>query len=170
MLVFEYYLQTTNTKNFVKMPLYGPKDGENLLQQKITTSPFFDFTPVQPGDMINLGKLSVAVGPAKHPVPSVSYKAGDWGYTGDTNWLPQLEDFFTGIRWLFACGCVLQRDWTAKGPHLSAKLAAELTKKIEAEKLFLTHLKPTVDQQSLLKEGQDVFKNTMLVEEGHYLF
>lgn len=170
LLILEYFMQLNSQQDPAFLTVYGPEDEKSPVYQKITDSPFFKFIPIKPWDIVKFGEIEVQAGPAKHPVPCVGYKVGSWGYTGDTNWLAELTDFYKGVQWLFACGCVLDKDWSEENPHLSGVLAAQLAGSIGCKQLYLTHLKPNVDMDSLLLESVKIFSNTQLVLEGRYQF
>lgn len=169
LLVFEYYLQSllAEGKKAV-LPLYGPVDETSPVYQHISRSPFFHFTPVAKGDGVKVGEVTVQAGPICHPARGVSYRVGDWAYTGDTNITPGLKSFVSGARVLLACGCNLHENWQENSPHLSGVKAAQLAKDAGVGRLYLTHLKPTVDIQQLTNEAKAVFVNTFIIEEKKY--
>ncbi|NLB90072.1 MAG: hypothetical protein GX786_02465, partial [Clostridiales bacterium] len=145
--------------------LYGPRDETSVVFNHVITSPFFQFYEAHPADEIVTSQGKVQVGPTSHPVPGVGYRMDGWVYSGDTNLVEGLEAFVSQASLWLACGCVLNEDWEEEGAHLSAALAGKIAKKANIKKLILTHLKPVVDGETLLKEGQEAFSNTFLAEE-----
>ena len=169
LLIMDYFLQSQVNQNLKgKIPLYGPKDETSVIYRYIQTSPHFTYTPVKTGEEAWINQCCVKIGPASHPVPAVSYRVGDWAYTGDTNTTEGLADFAKGAKILLACGCVLKEQWNKQSPHLSSEKAGEIAREAKVEQLYLTHLKPTVDRETLLKEGRTTFENTIIIEEKRY--
>lgn len=153
-----------------KLPVYAPVDESSPIRNLIRASGIFELTDVAPGDTIRVGEAGITVGPARHPVPAVGFRVEQggvrFGYTGDTNTLPELAAFYQGCRLLLADGLFPEADWTEAKPHLSAVLAAELAVEANAEKLLLTHLNPMYSPSLLLREARSRFSGASLAEAG----
>ena len=157
----------------VTLPVYGPADDQSALRKLVASAPRFDLHTVAPGDTIAFENAAVIVGEARHPVPAVSWRVEaegkTFGFTGDTNTLPSLPDFFRGCDLLLADGPFPEAAWAENKPHLSAALAAALARDAEARKLVLTHLIPTVSPRVILEEARAVFPAVSLAEAGQKL-
>ena len=150
--------------------VYAPVDESSALWKIVSGTSCFCLTDVVPGDMLTVGPCTVRVGEARHPVPSVGYRVESegrvFGYTGDTNTLPSLTDFYRGSSLLLADALFPSESWTAEKPHLSASLAAELAVEAGAEHLVLTHLNPVFSPRLLLREAQAVHPHVSLASPG----
>lgn len=167
MMAFRYYMDIRLTQDDVKpLDVYAPKDDLSPTIRFLADSESIRMHWIQAGDMLQIGSLSIVCGPARHPVPAVGFRAGSFGYTGDTNTLPELADFYRGVQVLLADGCFLKKQWKENSPHMAAFQAAELARDSGAGRLIITHLRPDVDETTLLKEAAAVFPETALVKDG----
>lgn len=153
--------------------VYAPVDESSAIRKIVASASCFDLTDVAPGDTVTVGTCTVRVGEARHPVPAVGYRIGSegriLGYTGDTNTLPSLADFYRGSSLLLADGLFPAESWTEAKPHLSAALAASLAAEAGAERLVLTHLNPLVSPRLLLREAQALHPCVALASPGAVL-
>ena len=153
--------------------VYAPVDESSAIRKIVASASCFDLTDVAPGDTVTVGTCTVRVGEARHPVPAVGYRIGSegriLGYTGDTNTLPSLADFYRGSSLLLADGLFPAESWTEAKPHLSAALAASLAAEAGAEHLVLTHLNPLVSPRLLLREAQALHPCVALASPGAVL-
>ncbi len=168
------------------LTVYGPEDSASAIRKIVSQASCFTLEEVRPGDVISFAApapegekaaaaspVTVRVGPARHPVPGVGFlvraEGRSFGYTGDTNTLPELKDFYRGCDLLLADGLFPGEDWGEQKPHLSAALAAELARDAGARRLVLTHLNPVYDPARLLAEARPLFRETALAEAGRVL-
>ncbi len=152
------------------LPVYAPKDENSLLYRMVAEKECFRLSEIAPGDSVKVGNLTVQVGPARHPVPTVGFRVtgsdGAFGYTGDTNTLPSLPSFYRGCRLLLADGLLTTASWKEKKPHMSAALAAQLAADAGCDRLVITHLNPFTPPAVLLEEARKEFRNVSLAAEG----
>ena len=152
------------------LQVYAPADESSALRKIVSGASCFRLTEVAPGDAVSVGSCTVRVGEARHPVPTVGYRVEAegrvFGYTGDTNTLPSLADFFHGSSLLLADALFPSENWSAEKPHLSAPLAAEMAVEAGAEHLVLTHLNPAFSPRLLLREAQAVHPHVSLASPG----
>ena len=169
LLVLSYLLQQLNQT----LHVYAPVDEASPLRKIIAESPYFELTDVAPGDAFTIGSCAVRVGEARHPVPTVGYRIESdgrvFGFTGDTNTLPSLKDFYLGCSLLLADALFPAEAWTEAKPHLSAPLAAQLACDAGAEKLVLTHLNPACAPRQLLRQAQAIHPSVTLASPGAVL-
>lgn len=155
------------------LPLYAPAADASPLRAIVADSGCFDLRPLSPGDVIALGDVSIRVGEARHPVPTVGFRVEAegkvFGYTGDTNTLPSLADFYRGCDLLLADGLFPASEWAEDKPHLSAALAAKLARDAGARELVITHLNPVYAPARLLREAREIFSGASLAEAGALL-
>ena len=156
-----------------KLTLYAPEDASSPLRDIVSRAACFDLQPVSAGSEIRLGEVRILTGPARHPVPGVGFRAEaegkSLGYTGDTNTLPGLSDFYRNCDLLLADGPFPEESWAEKKPHLSAALAARLGRDAEAGQLVLTHLNPLFSPDLLLKEARAFFPAVQAARAGSVL-
>lgn len=169
MTVFLYRLEAMGKT----LQVYAPVDESSAIRKVVSGAACFRLTDVVPGDVISVGSCTVRVGEARHPVPGVGYRVESegrvFGYTGDTNTLPSLADFYRGTSLLLADALFPSVDWAENKPHLSAALAAELAVSVGAEHLVLTHLNPVYSPRRLLREAQAVHPHVSLAVPGSVL-
>ncbi len=155
------------------LKVYAPVDESSALRKIVADAPCFELEDVSPGDSFRIGSCNVSIGEARHPVPAVGYRIESegrvLGYTGDTNTLPSLTDFYRGSAMLLADGLFPAENWTEQKPHLSAALAARLACDSGAERLVLTHLNPVFSPRLLLREAQAIHPNVTLAAPGAVL-
>ncbi len=165
MMAFRYYMDIRRLQDNVEpMNVYAPWDESSPTIRFLAESDSFRMHFIQAGDTFQAGMLSIACGPARHPVPAVGFRIGSFGYTGDTNTLPELVDFYKDVSVLLADGCFLKSQWKENGPHMAAFQAAELARDANASRLVVTHLRPDIDEATLLREATAIFPDTKLVK------
>jgi ribonuclease BN (tRNA processing enzyme) len=119
-------------------------------------------TVVRPGDTITVGDLTVAIGPATHPVPAVSFRVTGRGhsvvYTGDTGPCPELVPFAAGAD-LLMCEATFQgAPAVDRYPHhLYAAEAGALAVAAGVHALLVTHVAPSLDPEVSVAEAAAVF-------------
>lgn len=125
---------------------------------------------LMPHTDLQFGPLSLSFTPAYHPVPAVSLRVTEGSQTlavtGDTNRNDALDLFFDGADLILAdCG-MDEAHWTPTCPHLSAALCGRLAASCRAGQLLLTHLRPDMDQELLLKEARAFYPAAELAKPG----
>ena len=152
------------------LKVFAPVDDSSALRKIVASASCFELVDIAPGDSFSVGSCTVHVGEARHPVPAVGYRIESdgrvLGYTGDTNTLPSLADFYRGSSLLLADGLFPDENWSEEKPHLSALLAARLACEAGAEHLVLTHLNPVFSPRTLLREAQAVHPCVNLASPG----
>ena len=153
--------------------VYAPADDSSVIRKIVASDACFDLQDVAPGDSFTVGSCTVRVGEARHPVPAVGYRIESegrvFGYTGDTNTLPSLADFFRDSSLLLADALFPSENWAENLPHLSASLAASLARDAGADHLVLTHFNPIYSPHLLLREAQAVHPHVTLASPGAVL-
>ena len=87
-------------------------------------------------------------------------------YSGDTNTCDTLALFAKNAD-LFLCdACFTDALWNSTLPHLSARKAAQVARASGVKRLMLTHFRPDISKETLLKEAETVFKNVCLAQVG----
>lgn len=166
MMALRYYLDIRRQQDGVPpLDVYAPWDESSPVLRFLNESESFCMHWIKQGDILHAGSLEILCGPARHPVPAVGFRVGAFGYTGDTNTMDDLASFYQGVTVLLADGCFLKSQWTENAPHIAAFQAAELARDAQAEQLVITHLRPDVDEATLLKEAAAIFPQTVLVKE-----
>ena len=156
------------------LPVYAPEDSASVIREIVCKSPRFDLHTLHAGEEVRLkdGVLVTAC-PARHPVPALGYRICAeervLGYTGDTNTLPGLSDWYRGCELLLADGLFPSGEWNENKPHLSAALCAALARDAGVRRLVITHLNPSIPPEELLSEARPVFSRTELARAGAVL-
>jgi len=166
LLVMRYYLEIAGKE----LPLYLPGEDQSKLRSVLEESAY----RVSPyPEELQIGRLTVAAFPVRHPVPCRALRITDGEktlvFTGDTNTCPGLADFARDADVLLADAAFLESEWTAQKPHLSAAGAARLALEAKAKRLLLTHLPVRHDASSLEKEARAVFPDARAVQAGEVI-
>ena len=138
--------------------VYAPVDESSLVRQAVQKCAKIVLHDVKSGDVLPLGSVTVTAFAARHPVPALMYRVTDGTktlcYTGDTNTVDGLTDFARNADLLLADGLFPTAAWAEGKPHLSAAHCAQLAQDACAKQLVITHLNPTIDPETLLKEAR----------------
>ena len=152
------------------LPVYAPVDENSALRRIVEQADCFRLQDIRPGDLLSVGDVRIRIGEARHPVPSVGFRVEAegqaFGYTGDTNTLPSLADFYQNVDLLLADGLFPDQAWAESKPHLSAALAAGLARDARVKQLIVTHLNPVYPPETLLREARSVFPEIRIAEAG----
>ena len=167
--VLMYRLEAMNQS----LPVYAPEDPDSALFKVVSAAACFDLRLIRPGDRLTVGDTEVLVTAARHPVPAVGFRVScggkDFGYTGDTNILPSLQEDYRGCDLLLADGLFPASVWAEGKPHLSAALAARLAEDAGIGQLVITHLNPVFPRETLLNEARSVHHDTRIARAGEVL-
>ena len=155
-----------------KAPLhvYAPVDETSPMRKIVQGCNELVLHDIAPGDTFQVGEAQVTAFEARHPVPAVMYRVSQGGktfcYTGDTNTTEALLPFATGADFLLADGLFTEAAWAEGKPHLAAHHVAQLAKDAGVGQFVITHLNPTVDPQTLLKEARAIRIDSRLARMG----
>ena len=140
--------------------VYAPVDESSLVRQAAQKCAMIALHDVAPHTEFGISNSAFRISafPARHPVPALMYRITDGTktlcYTGDTNTVDGLADFAQGADLLLADGLFPTAAWAEGKPHLSAAHCAQLAQEAGAKQLVITHLNPTIDPETLLKEAR----------------
>ena len=152
------------------LPVFAPADPSSLLFQIVSSSPWFSFTEIRAGQIVEFPGGTVRVVSARHPVPAVGFRivfeGKSLGYTGDTNTLSSLAEDFRGCSLLLADSLFSDETWAESKPHLSARLAARLAVDAGVGRLILTHHNPFLSSAARLQQAREVHPDVLLAEDG----
>lgn len=132
-------------------------------------NPAFELRDLSLGARV--GALAVTALPVRHPAPCYALRfEGVRGeafcYTGDTNTCAPLVGFARGCDLLLADACFPDALWDSRKPHLSARGAGELAAAAGAKGLLLTHFRPDIDTETLLRQAREVFPTARAAHPG----
>ena len=149
-----------------KLRVYAPCAPENV--RKLLDCPAFEWQDIAGGGQI--GEVKFTAAPVRHPVPSYAVRFAHEGkvlcYSGDTNTCDNLALFVKNAD-LFLCdACFTDEMWHENLPHLSAGKAAEISRAAGVKRLMLTHFRPDIAKETLLKDAEKVFANVCLAQVG----
>lgn len=150
--------------------VYAPGDADSLVRRAVQGCAKLVLHDVAPGEDFFVGEMRFAVAVARHPVPAVMYRVEAEGktfcYTGDTNTVDGLADFAHHAHFLLADGLFTESAWQEGKPHLSAVKAAQLAADASVGRIVITHLNPSIDPQTLLREARAVRIDAILAACG----
>lgn len=152
--------------------MYAPVDENSLVRQAVQQCGKIILHDVEPhaGFCIPDSELRISTAPARHPVPALMYRITDGEKTlcctGDTNTVEGLADFARDADLLLADGLFPTAAWAEGKPHLSAAHCAQLAQDAGAKQLIITHLNPTIDPETLLKEARAIRIDSRLARIG----
>ena len=88
-------------------------------------------------------------------------------HIGDTGEIESLVETVRGADGLVIESTYIEeeRDMARQYAHLTAKMAAELARKAEVKKLYLTHISRRYREKDVLVEAQSVFPNVVVVRD-----
>ena len=152
--------------------IYAPADEGSLIRKAVQNCTKIILHDVAPQTEFRIpnSEFRITVHAARHPVPALMYRIECSGkalcYTGDTNTVDGLADFARGADLLLADGLFPTDLWAGGKPHLSAAHCAQLAKDAGAKQLVITHLNPTIDPETLLKEARAIRIDSRLARTG----
>ena len=152
--------------------LYAPVDKNSLVRQAVQNCAKIILHDVEPHTEFRIPNsgFRISASPARHPVPALMYRITDGEKilccTGDTNTVEGLTDFAQGADLLLADGLFPTAAWAEGKPHLSAAHCAALANEAGAKQLVITHLNPTIDPETLLKEARAIRIDSRLARIG----
>lgn len=106
-----------------------------------------EIVPLEPGDGLRAGELDITTARTRHAVPSLAYRILDMdtgvgiGVTGDTAYMPELAQFFSGVDHLVTEGATGLTDPSPdnEAGHQSVRQAARLGEAAGAETVSIVH-------------------------------
>ena len=150
--------------------IYAPVDEDSPVRKIVQDCRELVLHDIAPGDTFQVGDTQVTAFPARHPVPALMYRVAAEGktfcYTGDTNTTEALLPFATGADFLLADGLFTEAAWAEGKPHLSAAHVAQLAKDAQVPRFVITHLNPTIDPETLLREARAIRIDALLAKQG----
>jgi ribonuclease BN (tRNA processing enzyme) len=110
--------------------------------------------------------------PAEHRPESIAYRLetenGGFAYTGDTEYSESVVDLARGARTLLV-ECSFPDDSPVPG-HLTPSSAARIASEAGVERVVLTHIYPTADEQDLAAEVGRGYDGEVLVARDGFRF
>jgi len=150
--------------------IYAPIDKSSPIRQAVLNCRQIILHDISAGDTINLGDVTAEVFSARHPVPAVmlrfTHQNHSLFYTGDTNTVDHLIGACRHADLLLADGLFTEELWAPQKPHLSARLCAETAQAADVARLVITHLNPTIDPTTLLRQARAIRPDAVLAREG----
>lgn len=153
-----------------RLSVYAPVDESSPIRQAALRCSMIELHDVAAGDVVDISGVQVQIFAARHPVPAVMLRISHEGKalccTGDTNTIDGLAEFADHADLLLADGLFTDALWAESKPHLSASLAAQLARDAKAKQLVITHLNPTIDPATLLREARAIRLDAVLASPG----
>ena len=161
--VFGYYLASKGKK----LKLYAPETGERL----VAPLAGFKYETIADGDVITINDVKLSFFKTVHPVyclgVKVVYNGKSLVYSADTNVCEALDKALVGADLAILDSAFTSAEYSLNRPHLSSALCAEYAKRHNVRTL-LSHLSPTGDYDTLMKEADKVCDLCELIELKEY--
>lgn len=167
--VLNYYLESLARKGLFlgKLTVFLPKV-ECPAYSAVESMGYLSLQPVCEGQSVTVSGVTLTFFEVKHPTPCLGFVADDGCrsllYSGDTDLFDGLEQRLTGCSAALLDGAFLSGQYRSGGPHMSAVICAELSKKTGV-KTFVTHLLPTNSYDDYVDEVSS-FDLCTVVSEG----
>ena len=147
--------------------LYGPpglleRMGRVLSEQAAAElADAFAFTPMRPGDAVEVADITVTALTAAHMGDSLGLRVTDGAavlaYTGDTRPSPEADALVAPGAEVVLAEATLSAAYAGRAAHLSGAEAGALATLACAHTLVLTHLWPTADADDLEADARSMF-------------
>lgn len=164
----EYYNQKWGSSLPKKTNLTDFKLLKNLSNKYgVKLHTYTNFTNLQIDDIV------ISTTKTQHSIMTNAFKVetpnGNVVYSADTGPDNNLREFAKDCD-LFICeSTFLKGQYRNNKEHLYAYEAAMIAHDADVKKLLLTHFWPEIEKEEYLKEAKEIFKNTIVAEEGKVL-
>ena len=162
-----------------KLPLWLPNGCAQVLEDFAASfggaphyfGEVFELQEFNPGDVVRVGRLDVAIVEMKHFIPSYGLRVvgeSTLAYSADTGYCETAVALASGAD-LFLCEATHQEATIARarGGHLSAADAGRLATKAGVRRLLLTHIWHELDPRVSLEEARTTYSGDLaLAVEG----
>ncbi|WP_434641072.1 MBL fold metallo-hydrolase [Thermoanaerobacterium thermosaccharolyticum] len=166
MLVLRYAVDIMMRKGYIKEPInvFCPSEPYKVLEE-LNFNGVFKIKNIDEDLKLNIGNLNITFKKVEHPVSTFAVKFDDgqrtFVFSSDTVYCDNLV-FFAENSDLFLCdGNLLNGE---KGPHLTARQAAEISKAAFCKKLVITHLWPQHAVAEYVKEASEVIHDVNIAK------
>lgn len=158
-----YHAWTYRPEPRETVPLLSPQSVWDRVVSFIDKEPScFEFTPVGPGDVANIGALQIDFVAMDHPVPTVGSRWEGTNrtlfFTADTGPAGEWMDLAEGVDMMLSEAALQGATEDKAVPHhLTASEAGQIARQIGACDLTLTHIPPYLDASRSVAEAEKVF-------------
>ncbi|AEF17559.1 beta-lactamase domain protein [Thermoanaerobacterium xylanolyticum LX-11] len=166
MLVLRYALDIMMKKGYINEPVnvYCPDEPSKVIEE-LGFNDVFKIKHIDEELKLDIENFTITFKEMVHPVKTfaVKFNNGDktFVFSSDTIYNDQLV-FFASNSDLFLCdGNLLNGE---KGPHLTAKQAAKISKSAHCKKLVVTHLWPQNSIEEYEKEVSEVVNDASIAK------
>ena len=135
---------------------------------------FFEYISYDEKTLIEENALKISFKQNPHPVLTFSIKVEDKTksivYSSDTGYQNNSLESFSKDSDLLICETTfLKNQKGIEDNHLNTIEAAIIAKKAKVKRLMITHTWPEIDKKLYQKEVKEIFKNTIIAQEGKVL-
>ncbi len=161
-----------------RIKVYVPKGSDNIgdyaFLKNFGEEHYLEFIYYDMKTELNIGEFRVDFATGVHQIPSyaigVRNKDARLVYSGDTGYKGNsLEWFAKEADLLIIETTFLNKQEKRYDYHLKTLEAALIAKEARVKKLMLTHFWPEISPDVYLREVQEIFLNSIVVEEGKSL-
>lgn len=133
----------------------------------VQTTP--EVMPITPGESFSLAEFEVQTASTRHPVQSMAYRLRDTrsgveiGISGDTAYLPELAEFFSGCDMLVmeASAGTSDPDAESTSGHSGARQSATTARDADVKRLALVHY-GEAQRDDVAAAARGIFPETVL--------
>lgn len=154
----------------------APQGGEDFILQLVSDGgsdeflKVFEFEVIREREKFKLGQIEVEFFEVPHfkTAYGVKLNSPSLVYSSDCSYSQSLTKAASGAK-VFLCEATFQSGVEEAGlaGHLSAEQAGEIARESKVEKLLLTHLWPTLDEEVSRKEAEKAFGGPVVVTKGN---
>jgi len=167
LLVLRYAIQNTKSP---PVPLYLP-DSPGDVYALFKAEKAYQTNIITGNMRVGIGNASVTFKKMTHSVDSYAVKVKCGGrtlvYSGDTNMNDGLAGFALNADALLCDAAFSAETMPANPPHLTSAQAAQIARRAQVKKLYLTHIAPEQDENILLTQAKAFFINSEITVENN---
>ncbi|SNX55222.1 MBL fold metallo-hydrolase [Thermoanaerobacterium sp. RBIITD] len=167
MMVLRYAVDIRMRKGDIKEPIniYCPNEPLKVLDD-LNFNGVFKLNIVDEKTKLKIDNLLISFEKMEHPVLTYAVKFNDgkktFAFSGDTMENDRIIPFIKSCD-VFLCDGNLLGD--EKGPHLTARRAAEISKAADCKKLIITHLWPQHTTDEYFNEASKVIQDVIIAKD-----
>lgn len=169
MHVLKYAIQIKRKRGQLDkvLEVYAPPEPEEEFR-RLDVKDAFSLMAISADTKLQIGDIKLSFALMKHPsmdfAVAMECNNKKFVFSGDTSWTDAIINFATGADLLMLDAGLLERDYNAAAPHLTASQCGTVALEAGAKKLLITHFWPEYDVKELLAEACRNFSNVEAVK------
>lgn len=164
MHVLKYAIQIKRKRGQLDkvLEVYAPPEPEEEYR-RLDVKDAFLLRSISADTILKIGDIKLSFAQMKHPsmdfAVAMECNNKKFVFSGDTSWTEAIISFATGVDLLMLDAGLLERDYNAGAPHLTASQCGTVALEAGAKRLLLTHFWPEYDINDLLEEARRNFSS-----------